>query len=166
MTDWIKTNDLNNLTFFGQDWGGLIGLRVVANQPDRFLKVAMGNTGLPYNPDVPQDVIDKIKAFRNSDIKLNPISMQREIRKMDGKKISYLCTLLIKSKNKLGLVYKVKSSFLGIFNYTRYRPFTVRFISEFLIFDLIKIMTGRSSLKKVEHLPSIYIYLLEGFEML
>ena len=88
MTDWIKANDLNNLTFFGQDWGGLIGLRVVANQPDRFLKVAMGNTGLPYNPDVPQDVIDKIKAFRNSDIKLNPISMQREIRKMDGKNIS------------------------------------------------------------------------------
>ncbi len=42
----------------------------------------------PYNPNVPQDVIDKIKAFRNSDIKLNPISMQREIRKMDGKNIS------------------------------------------------------------------------------
>ena len=88
MTDWIKANNLNNLTFFGQDWGGLIGLRVVANQPDRFLKVAMGNTGLPYNPDVPQVVIDKIKDFRNSNIKLNPISMQREIRKMDGKNIS------------------------------------------------------------------------------
>ena len=48
----------------------------------------MGNTGLPYNPNVSEEVIDKIKAFRKSDIKLNPISMQKEIRKMDGKNIS------------------------------------------------------------------------------
>ena len=54
MTDWLNANDFRNLTFFGQDWGGLIGLRVVANEPDRFLKVAVGNTSLPYNPDVPQ----------------------------------------------------------------------------------------------------------------
>ncbi|MDC3144962.1 alpha/beta fold hydrolase, partial [SAR86 cluster bacterium] len=42
MTDWLNVNDLKNLTFFGQDWGGLIGLRMVANEPDRFDKVAMG----------------------------------------------------------------------------------------------------------------------------
>ncbi len=88
MNDWLKINDFNNLIFFGQDWGGLIGLRVIADQADRFIKVAMGNTGLPYNPDVSKEVIDKIKAFRKSDIKLNPISMQKEIRKMDGKNIS------------------------------------------------------------------------------
>ena len=88
MNDWLKINDFNNLIFFGQDWGGLIGLRVIADQSDRFIKVAMGNTGLPYNPDVSEEVIDKIKAFRKSDIKLNPISMQKEIRKMDGKNIS------------------------------------------------------------------------------
>lgn len=39
--------DLNNITFFGQDWGGLIGLRLVAARPDRFDRVAIGNTGLP-----------------------------------------------------------------------------------------------------------------------
>jgi haloalkane dehalogenase len=39
--------DLNNVTFFGQDWGGLIGLRLVAARPDRFDRVAVGNTGLP-----------------------------------------------------------------------------------------------------------------------
>ena len=66
MTDWLKANDLKDLTFFGQDWGGLIGLRVVANEPDRFSRVAMGNTGLPYNPDTPQDVIDQVKAFREA----------------------------------------------------------------------------------------------------
>lgn len=32
---------------FGQDWGGLIGLRLVAEHPDRFARVVVGNTGLP-----------------------------------------------------------------------------------------------------------------------
>ena len=39
--------DLTDCTFFGQDWGGLIGLRLVTAQPDRFARVAIGNTGLP-----------------------------------------------------------------------------------------------------------------------
>jgi len=80
---------------------------------------------------------------------------------IDGKKFSYFCSLLAKSKNKIGLVYKVKSKLFGLFKYTRYRPFTFRFISEYVIFDHIKVMTGRGSLQYVEHLPSIYISLLE-----
>ena len=39
--------DLRNATFFGQDWGGLIGLRLVAENPDRFDRVLIGNTGIP-----------------------------------------------------------------------------------------------------------------------
>lgn len=39
--------DLREITFFGQDWGGLIGLRVLAIDPERFARVAIGNTGLP-----------------------------------------------------------------------------------------------------------------------
>ena len=39
--------DLTGITFFGQDWGGLIGLRLVAAQPDRYARVVIGNTGLP-----------------------------------------------------------------------------------------------------------------------
>jgi haloalkane dehalogenase len=39
--------DLREITFFGQDWGGLVGLRLVAAEPDRFARVAIGNTGLP-----------------------------------------------------------------------------------------------------------------------
>lgn len=31
----------------GQDWGGLIGLRLVAENPDRFARVVAANTGLP-----------------------------------------------------------------------------------------------------------------------
>ena len=39
--------DLRNATFFGQDWGGLVGLRVVAENADRFARVVVANTGLP-----------------------------------------------------------------------------------------------------------------------
>ncbi len=39
--------DLTGITLFGQDWGGLIGLRLVAAAPERFAAVVVGNTGLP-----------------------------------------------------------------------------------------------------------------------
>ena len=39
--------DLHGATFFGQDWGGLVGLRLVAENADRFDRVIIGNTGLP-----------------------------------------------------------------------------------------------------------------------
>jgi len=38
---------LDDITLFGQDWGGLIGLRLVAENPDRFARVVASNTGLP-----------------------------------------------------------------------------------------------------------------------
>ena len=88
MTDWLIANDFKNLTFFGQDWGGLIGLRMVANEPSRFDKVSMGNTGLPYNPEAPKEVLEKIKEFRESSLKLTPMSMAKEISEMDGKSLS------------------------------------------------------------------------------
>jgi haloalkane dehalogenase len=50
--EWIRSLlfehlEVDDLTLFAQDWGGLIGLRVVAENPQRFLRVAIGNTGLP-----------------------------------------------------------------------------------------------------------------------
>jgi haloalkane dehalogenase len=38
---------LSGLTLVGQDWGGLIGLRLVAEHPGRFARVVAANTGLP-----------------------------------------------------------------------------------------------------------------------
>ena len=38
---------LQGVTLVGQDWGGLIGLRLVAEHPDRFTRVVVANTGLP-----------------------------------------------------------------------------------------------------------------------
>ncbi|QLC24938.1 haloalkane dehalogenase [Parasphingopyxis algicola] len=47
MSDWLTSLDLSNITLFCQDWGGLIGLRLVAAFPDRFARVVIANTGLP-----------------------------------------------------------------------------------------------------------------------
>ena len=84
MSEWLRVNDFKNLTFFGQDWGGLIGLRMVAKDPDRFLKIAMGNTGLPYNPNTPQQVIDEVRAFKKSNKRITLFKLANEIKKMDG----------------------------------------------------------------------------------
>ena len=35
------------MTLVGQDWGGLIGLRLAAEHPDRFARIVAANTGLP-----------------------------------------------------------------------------------------------------------------------
>ncbi len=47
MSDWLVKNDLKNITLFCQDWGGLIGLRLVAAFPERFARLVIANTGLP-----------------------------------------------------------------------------------------------------------------------
>lgn len=39
--------DLQQVTLVGQDWGGLIGLRLAAEHPDRFARIVVANTGLP-----------------------------------------------------------------------------------------------------------------------
>lgn len=47
--------DLRGATLVGQDWGGLIGLRIVAEHPDRFVRVVAANTGLPTGDhDMPE----------------------------------------------------------------------------------------------------------------
>jgi haloalkane dehalogenase len=47
ITALVEKLDLENLTLFGQDWGGLIGLRVAAENPDRFSRIVAANTFLP-----------------------------------------------------------------------------------------------------------------------
>lgn len=47
MSQWLAQLDLADVTLFCQDWGGLIGLRLVAAFPEQFAGVVAGNTGLP-----------------------------------------------------------------------------------------------------------------------
>lgn len=66
MNAWLAAQDLDGVTFFGQDWGGLIGLRLVAANPERFARVVIANTGLPLPLDVPADRIAAYKEKRRT----------------------------------------------------------------------------------------------------
>jgi haloalkane dehalogenase len=59
--EWIRAFafdvlGLRGVTLVGQDWGGLIGLRLVAEHPDRFARVVAVNTGLPTGDQPMPDV--------------------------------------------------------------------------------------------------------------
>ena len=47
LSEWFTAMDARDVTLFCQDWGGLLGLRLVAAFPDRFAGVVVANTGLP-----------------------------------------------------------------------------------------------------------------------
>ncbi|MEQ9450127.1 MAG: haloalkane dehalogenase [Pseudomonadales bacterium] len=85
MGAWLEANDFTNITMFGQDWGGLVGLRLVVNHPDRFARVVISNTGLPYNPDVPAEIVQQIEHFRAQAPTPSLIEMQQALSGMaDG----------------------------------------------------------------------------------
>jgi haloalkane dehalogenase len=47
MASWLAQVDLRDITLVCQDWGSLVGLRLVAEHPDRFARVVVANGGLP-----------------------------------------------------------------------------------------------------------------------
>ena len=60
---WLDRLDLQRITLVCQDWGGLIGLRLVANNPDRFARVVAANTGLPTGDTPISDAFLKWRKF-------------------------------------------------------------------------------------------------------
>jgi haloalkane dehalogenase len=55
--------DLQNAVLFCQDWGGLLGLRLVAADPDRFAAVVASNTMLPTGDRDPGDAFRAWREF-------------------------------------------------------------------------------------------------------
>ena len=51
MNQWLVANDLRNITLVCQDWGSLIGLRLLTANPDRFDRAVLANGGLPTGAD-------------------------------------------------------------------------------------------------------------------
>ena len=59
--EWMRTVafdvlDLRDVTLVGQDWGGLIGLRLAAEHPERFAHLVVANTGLPNGEQPMADI--------------------------------------------------------------------------------------------------------------
>ena len=47
LTQWLLKLDLRDVTLFCQDWGGTLGLHLVAAHPERFARIVAANTGMP-----------------------------------------------------------------------------------------------------------------------
>jgi haloalkane dehalogenase len=55
--------DLHEVTLVGQDWGGLIGLRLVAEHPERVARVVAANTFLPTGDGQPSEAFLNWRRF-------------------------------------------------------------------------------------------------------
>ena len=63
MHSFLVATNLRRITLFCQDWGGLIGLRLVAMDPDRFSRVVTGNTFLPTGTSKPSAAFLRWRDF-------------------------------------------------------------------------------------------------------
>jgi haloalkane dehalogenase len=66
--EWMRATlfdvlDLHEITLVGQDWGGLIGLRLVGEYPDRFARVVAANTFLPTGDQPPGEAFLNWQRF-------------------------------------------------------------------------------------------------------
>jgi haloalkane dehalogenase len=63
MWGWLKALDLRNITLVCQDWGSLIGLRLVAEHPEHFARVVVANGALPTGDQEPPSAFKTWLAF-------------------------------------------------------------------------------------------------------
>ena len=74
--DWIRglleALDLQRITLLGQDWGGLIGLRLAAEHEERFARIVAANTGLPTGDHPMGEAFSQWQRF-SQEVKSLPI---------------------------------------------------------------------------------------------
>ncbi len=66
MAGFVDALGLRDVTLFCQDWGGLIGLRLVAEDPRRFARVVASNTFLPTGDRPPPQAFLMWRTFAQS----------------------------------------------------------------------------------------------------
>lgn len=71
--EWFNQVVKGPVTLFCQDWGGLLGLRLVADMPERFAGVMVSNTGLPTGDQPPSEAFTKWRRF-SQDVPAFPTS--------------------------------------------------------------------------------------------
>jgi len=66
MQAFLDATALSGITLVAQDWGGLIGLRLVGGDPDRFARVVAANTFLPTGDSSPGAAFLRWQEFSQS----------------------------------------------------------------------------------------------------
>jgi len=67
MADWIRAVGASGITLVAQDWGGLIGMRLVAENPDGFARFSLSNTGLPTGDHEVNEAFHRWRRFSQED---------------------------------------------------------------------------------------------------
>lgn len=80
--EWIRAFafdalDLREVTLVGQDWGGLVGLRLLGEHPERFARVVAANTGMPTGD---HDMPEAWWAFRRTVEKAEHLDVGRLVQ--------------------------------------------------------------------------------------
>jgi haloalkane dehalogenase len=63
LAQFLRALDLRRITLVCQDWGGLLGLRLATENPERFARIAAANTALPDGLRPPPPVFRIWQAF-------------------------------------------------------------------------------------------------------
>jgi haloalkane dehalogenase len=84
---FIDALSLDRITLVGQDWGGLIGLRVVSEMPDRFARLVVMNTGLPTGDEPLGEAFHRWRQFAESMTDL-PVGQVIRMGSAHGEKIT------------------------------------------------------------------------------
>ena len=63
----VRAAALSDITLLGQDWGGLIGLRVLAADPGRFARFSLSNTALPTGDHEASEAFHRWRRFSQED---------------------------------------------------------------------------------------------------
>lgn len=63
---FVEKLDLRGITAVVQDWGGILGLRVATQMPQRFARLVIMNTGLPTGDVAPTEGFLKWRAYATS----------------------------------------------------------------------------------------------------
>jgi haloalkane dehalogenase len=64
---WIRSLDLQEICLVAQDWGGLIGMRILAEMPERFSRYSLSNTGLPTGDQMLPEAFHEWRTFSQED---------------------------------------------------------------------------------------------------
>ena len=89
LSTWLTTMDLQEITLFCQDWGGLLGLRLVAAFPERFARVLAGNTVLPVGTDPGKGFMDWLAYSQTTnDLPIGQIVTMGVTRKLSHDEIA------------------------------------------------------------------------------
>lgn len=81
---FIESLDLRDVTLVCQDWGGLLGLRLLAEQPRRFRRLVAMNTGLPSGDDPPTEAFLRWRRFTQRVERLDVPRLMRQAVRRDG----------------------------------------------------------------------------------